>query len=92
MHFGLEEAAAGSVVADTLGLRDKIKDKFSDETRKFPDKLVVQIKDTENKLHPLKNDAEELELDGVLKPDGNGEYRVHVEPSLRCGNSFYEES
>lgn len=30
VHFGLEEAAAGSVVADTLGtLRDKIKADFS---------------------------------------------------------------
>jgi len=80
VHFGLEEDAAGIVVADTLGaLRYKIKEVFSDETRKFLDAhmLIVQTKDAENKLHPLKNDAE-LELDGVLKPDTTGTYRVYV--------------
>jgi len=35
VYFGLEEVPAGSVVADILDtLRDNIKDKFSDETRK----------------------------------------------------------
>jgi len=87
VHFGSEEAATGSIVASTLGaLRDGIIAKFSDETRKFPapDRLIVQTKDADNKLHPLKNDAK-LKLDGVLERDKYGDYK------LRMQNNFWAE-
>lgn len=78
VHFGLG-ATAGSVDADTLGtLRDKIKGKFSQRCLSCdPDQLIVQIKDADNNLQLLKNDAE-LVLSGVLKSDEDGFYRVYV--------------
>jgi len=40
-------------------------------------KLIVQTKDADNNLHPLQNPEQKLE--GVLKPDKEGKYRVYVE-------------